>query len=319
MVVSIGIHETRQFRGLRTDTFFGRRRRFALDLIREIEQQGRADLKDAFFESVTDGSGVFKRTYAGRFPAFDRELLALMERSQFSRPLNILDTAISDGSTSVEFFEEVESQVTSEFRFMATDRDSNFVVLKSKSAPEKRVIMSPLGEIVQVVWPPFVFSAAKKDKFILFPINVLVWPLARSYARSLIDDSKNGSREIDIEEIDFRCKSFRDLEKRDSRMQFERWDITTPWTGDKMHCVRAMNILNPSYFSDQQLTCIIKNLMDCLIDGGLLAIGSNEGPEFDVDGAIYRKEGRELVKLLSSGKGPRCHKALQSVLLERSL
>ena len=193
---------------------------------------------------------------------------------------------------------------------------SNFLVLKSKSAPEKRVIMSPLGEIVQVVWPPFVFSAASKERSILFPINVLVWPFAMSYARSLIENSKNGSPEIIIEEIEFRCKSFRDLEKRDSRMKFGQWDITTSWTGDKMHCVRAMNILNPGYFSAQQLTIIIKNLMDCLIDGGLLAIGSNEGPESDVDGAIYRKEGRELVKLLSSGKGPRCNKALQTDLLE---
>ena len=103
--------------------FFGRRRRFALDLLAEIERTGDSRIKRAFIESITDGAGVYKRTYSGRLLAVDQHILACMSELQFSHPLRFLDVAVSDGSTSVEFFNGIAAHLAADFHFIATDRE----------------------------------------------------------------------------------------------------------------------------------------------------------------------------------------------------
>ncbi|MGO9868410.1 MAG: hypothetical protein ACLPJY_12120 [Rhodomicrobium sp.] len=314
MVVSIGIYRPEQFRRLRTDTFFGRRRKFALDLMADVDRLGSNSIKEAFIESITDGAGVYKRTYSGRFPAFDRQILACMASGHFPRPLRILDVAVSDGSTSVEFFNEIAAQITADFQFIATDRDAGFLILNRKASPDRRVIVSATGEIVQMVWPPFVFSGGKRDNATIFLINTMIWPYALRCAQRLVSQWKEKAPELEVRELVFACKPFRDLLAADSRLAFKAWNIATDWPGDPVHCIRAMNILNPSYFSKDQFNSIIRNLMANLVEGGLLAIGSNEGPESEVDGAIYRLEGGRLAELISSGAGARCRYAIKSLL-----
>ena len=314
MVISIGVHKPEQFQGVRPDTFFGRRRGFALDLLAEIERTGDSRIKRAFIESITDGAGVYKRTYSGRFLAFDQHILDCMSELQFSQPLRFLDAAVSDGSTSVEFFNGIAAHLAADFHFIATDRDSGFLVLNRNGSLDRRVIISAEGEIVQVVWPPFVFSGKRKDKLLLFPINRIGHPFAMQYARNLLKGWKENEPDLEARELVFACKAFRELLAEDSRMEFKAWDIATPWTGERVHCVRAMNILNPSYFSGRQLRSIVENLTASLIDGGLLAIGSNNGPGSQVDGAIYRIDGSRLLELKSSGAGVRCRQAIQSML-----
>jgi len=75
-----------------------------------------------------------------------------------------------------------------------------------------------------------------------------------------------------------------------------------------------MNILNPGYFSADEFGVIVGNFMAALAEGGILAIGSNEGPQSEVDGAIYRKVGGHLIEIVSSGAGPRCAAAIRPLV-----
>jgi hypothetical protein len=314
MVLSIGIYRPEQLRKLRINTLYGRRRKFALDLLEEIEQLGNNKVRGAFLETLADGAGVFKRTYSGRFPAFDMQLLDFMAKLQFPLPLRILDVAISDGSTSVDFFNGIAAHVTKEFTFIGTDRDISYLVVNEKKSPRERVIITRRADILQVIRPPFVFNGAHLERFLLFPINRMVRPYAMRYAKRLVERWKHNDPALEQRELIFACKPFRDLLAKDSRLKFTAWDITTPWTGEKAHCVRAMNILNPSYFSNERLAAIVRNLMESTVEGGLIAIGSNEGPESEVDGAIYSVEGGRLIELISTGAGARCRPAIEQLL-----
>jgi hypothetical protein len=71
-LLSVGIYDPAQLRGLRLDTEYGRNRRFALDLMAEIERFGNARIRQAYIENIAGGAGVYKRTYSGRFPSFDK-------------------------------------------------------------------------------------------------------------------------------------------------------------------------------------------------------------------------------------------------------
>ncbi len=317
MPVLIGVHRADQLKSLRVNSIYGRRRKFSLDLFTEIEQRGDKKIKGAFWESIVDGTGVFKRTYSGRFPQFDNQILGFIKEANFETPLRILDVAVSDGSTSVEFFNGITDNIASSFEFTATDRDTGFLVLSSKERPDRRVIVSQNGEIVQVVWPPFVFNSARRDNRLSFPINWVIWPVALRYARELVAQWQKNDSRLTATSLIFASQGFRDLLAKDNRLAFKAWDITTSWTGGKVHCVRAMNILNKGYFSPEKLELAVRNLTANLIDGGILAAGSNEGPGSGVDGAIYRMQGGRLKELYSSGNGPRYRPAIEPLLAPR--
>lgn len=204
--------------------------------------------------------------------------------------------------------------VTADFHFIASDRDGVFFVLNRRKSPNRRVIVSAQGEIVQAVYPPFVFSGGKPEKLFLFPVNRAARAFAMFSAKKLVQEWQAKDSNLEARSLIFACRPFRDLLAADRRLEFMAWDITTPWAGSRVHCIRAMNILNPSYFSKGQLGAIVRNLMESLVEGGLLAVGSNDGPESEVDGAIYRVEGGRLVELKSSGAGTRCRKAIKSLL-----
>ncbi len=314
MVLSIGIYRPEQLRKLRIDTTFGRRRKFALDLMAEIEQLDDSKVKGAFLETLVDGAGVFKRTYSGRFPAFDIQILDCMAKLKLPHPMRVLDVAISDGSTSVDFFKQVAEHFKGAFTFTGTDRDISYLVISQRKTPQRRVILTRRADILQIIWPPFVFNGAHSDYSRLFAINRIARPYVLRYARQLVERWKRSDPTLVQRELTFACKPFRELLAEDGRLRFAAWDITTPWTGEKAHCVRAMNILNPSYFPMDRLSAIVRNLMESTVEGGLIAIGSNEGPESEVDGAIYRVEAERLIELKSTGAGARCLPAIEPML-----
>ncbi len=64
-----------------------------------------------------------------------------------------------------------------------------------------------------------------------------------------------------------------------------------------------MNLLNRSYFSDDQLATALGRARDSLAEGGWLAVGSNEEAGSAVDGAIYRLRGGRFERRFASGRG----------------
>ncbi len=315
MIISIGVHDQSQLRTFRYSSFLGRRRNIALDLIDDINQEYNESLWRVLLERAVDGKGISKRTYPARFPEFAALILSCLDRS---RPgdWRFLDAAVSDGSTALDFFRQIERGFTERFHFIATDRDGNYKVISEESKNRERVIVSCSGEVVQAVYPPFIFDRVpSRDNLFLFPMNRAMRPFIMRRARKLVERWKSGDAQIRQCELRFLSWSFCKTLNSDRRLSFEHWDVTKPWPGDKVHCLRAMNILNPDYFSREQMRQIILNFKDCLLDCGLLAIGSNGGPGSEVDGAIYKVERGRLRILKQTGNGFRCNDAGKDLVL----
>ncbi len=64
-----------------------------------------------------------------------------------------------------------------------------------------------------------------------------------------------------------------------------------------------MNVLNQSYFSNEDFPKIIQHIYDGLKDNGLFITGSNQEANSTVDGAVYKKNKNGFSLVWTSGKG----------------
>jgi chemotaxis methyl-accepting protein methylase len=315
MVALLGIHSPRQLARFRPDTWLGRRQLIAADLLPEIERTGDPRLRDAYFERFIDHRGAFKRTYANRFEEFDAR--ALSEVPDVPE-LHVLDVAVSDGSTTLSLIDRLERERAGRFRLTATDLDGRYLVLRPRAKSGRRVIVTETGEIVQIVLPPFVFGHRDHEHLRLFPLNRVMRRRADELARVLVSLWRQGNKDVAAEPLVVAHPEFRSRLVQDTRLIFKSWNILVSWPGEKANVVRAMNVMNPGYFSTAEQTLAFANLYAALADGGILAVGSNNGAGSAVDGAIYRRTGQGLVLLAETGAGCRCAAGAKPLLVERA-
>src|SRR5205823_2012033 len=94
------------------------------------------------------------------------------------------------------------------------------------------------------------------------------------------------SNEVRAKKIYLINKKCRELSERGSNFTFEQYNVLQP-INRRFDMVRAMNILNPGYFSEQEIRRILESVYSSLRAGGLFVTGSNEGRDSEVEGGIY--------------------------------
>ena len=104
----------------------------------------------------------------------------------------------------------------------------------------------------------------------------MVRPYALRYGCKLAREWEENDPRLEVRELILACIPFRNLLAKDHRVSFSAWDITKPWSGHRMHCIRAMNILNPGYFSADEFGVIVGNFMAALAEGGLRVLLKEE-------------------------------------------
>lgn len=313
MLFLTGLHDAGQLGGFDPTSWTGRRRRIAIDLIDDIDRLGDQRAREALFERIVDARGAFKRTYRDRFAAFDALVIDCWQRAGSSTSnVRVLDAAVSDGSTSMALIEAVDRMAAGRFSFTATDLDGRYLKVWDEAAPQRRVIVSEAGEVVQIVLPPFLFTL--RESRYLFPINRLMRPSAQRFAAQLLARWRAGEAGVSSREVLLFAPDFRRRVETDERVSFRAWDILKPWSGDKATCVRAMNVLNPGYFDAAQMRRVVANLFEAVENGGLLAMGSNDDAGTEVDGIVCRRAGAHLDILACSGRGFRAPDALAPLL-----
>ncbi len=72
---------------------------------------------------------------------------------------------------------------------------------------------------------------------------------------------------------------------------------------EKFDLVRAMNVINPSYFNRTDVAKIAKNLKESLKENGLLVIGSNKEANSPVNGNILQKRQGNLYSIKQFNQG----------------
>jgi chemotaxis methyl-accepting protein methylase len=316
VLAQFGIHDVRQLQTFRPQSPADQHKQIAIDLIAEIERRSDGAIKDAFFERLVDSRGAFKRTYANRFADFDRLLIETWRAHALAeRPVRILDAAVSDGSTTLSLIDAFAAATDMQYRVQATDLDGRYWVLSDAHRSKRsRVIVTDGGEILQIIVPPFVLGHPRLDRRFRFPANKLVRLWGRRLAQRLIDAWRKGSPDVSVQPLVVANPEFRRRLETDSRVAFNSWNILEPWKGEQHHVVRAMNVLNPTYFTVAEQGTVLRGLPHATVDGGLVALGSNENQNTPVDGGIWQRRGERLRQLASSGKGFRCMDALKPLL-----
>jgi hypothetical protein len=306
-MLKTGVYRRDQLSLARLGTFFGRRRFIAVTLYPEVAAEAgpeREALLGQILRRFPGAAGTYKRTQRHRFEAFDADLAALVaDRRPGDRPYAIHDLAVSDGGTALDFLERLDAIDGLDLHYVASDLAPDVTAIRADSARLTAVVDPETQRPLQLVWPPFVFNVTKPESAMLYPINrLLLGLLLRTAVPSLRRRSRDGDATVIGTRIRLLAPDVLDRLDRDPRFTFERHDVLEPLDGP-LDLVRAMNILNPSYFDDRQLRLAVGHVHAALRPGGLFATGSNQDAGSTVDGGVYERTATGFRLLTTSGLG----------------
>ena len=287
-------------------TLFGDDKDISITLYDKIQGLDNADnLAEKILLLFKDDRGVYKRTYAKRFEEFDLKLLEyfknyLKPKFDLNNNLVIFDVGVSDARTSLDLFEKLTVKFKN-IKYIASDYN-NLVYIINKN--QTNITVDPNGKILEILWPPFVFNKIRLNRFLfLYPLNhIIKFFVYILIALPLVKAYKNGK--LSGKKLVLFDPYALDKALGDPRFVLKQHNLLQPFNeAQPANFIRAMNVLNPSYFSGHQLKIIIKNLYFGLKEDGLLVVGSNQDADSLVDGAIYKKTNYGFKLLEKFGKG----------------
>ncbi|MDR0406935.1 MAG: hypothetical protein LBH38_02530 [Holosporales bacterium] len=300
-MLKTGITSVSELREKGFNSRWGRSKSVSISLYPEILNEPDADrLAERILLHFMDDRGAFKRTYTARFDDFDKTVCAFLKgNSPAQKSLIVQDVGVSDGRTACDFFEELDSSL-SVISFFASDYNSCLDVIESSFT---RLTLRA-SRLLEVVWGPFVFYLAGKGEHEFrkrYPLSVLIrWYALHFPAKRLLRDYHAGkirSREILL----FSPRALR-LASKDKRFFLEEHNILEPLKRQS-HVVRAMNLLNPSYFTREEFSQVLRNIHIALYEDGFLITGSNQDAGTSVQGGIYCKTSSGFKEIRRFGNG----------------
>ena len=148
------------------------------------------------------------------------------------------------------------------------------------------------------MWPPFVFNTSKAESVLFYPLNHLLrWGLSHTTVQRLLRSPDAERRSIEL--VHPGCTQ---LSASEPRFELVRHDIEQP-AQHVFDIVRAMNILNPSYFEPASMQRIVGLICESIAPGGLLVTGSNLEPGSPVAGSVFLKKSSGMHEQWSTGQG----------------
>jgi hypothetical protein len=252
-----------------------------------LPAEQRRELELRFFGSIRLRNGTFKTTYARRLDDVNALIQQLLPPE---RPLIVMDVAASSGISTLEWAESLRL-VGVQHRMIAGDSSVNAFLVDAGAG--LRVLVDATGYPLQfdvfgraVTNPP-----RRRDRVALFPLLLF---LRRAAARARRDASATGTP---LALVSPTLLDAADVEVVDDDIL----EAAAPF--ERVHILRAANILNRGYFDDATLTRMARNLRERILPGGLLVVVRTEKDGRN-DGTVFRREdsGR-FVALARIGKG----------------
>lgn len=306
-MLKTGIYRRDQLGVAALNGWFGRRRFVAVTLYEEIaasEDPDRERLLEHMLARFPAANGTYKRTQSHRFEEFDaRVAQELLRRFNPSLGFAIHDLGASDGRTAVDFFHRLASLEHVELRFVASDASPDVTAVTSPRISLVVVVDPETATPLQVISPPFVFNVVKRESALFYPVNRLIlFALLRTRVRTQLARFTANDPALRSTRIRLLSPECLRLLASDPRFAFVRYNVLEP-TNNRFNLVRAMNVLNRSYFSEADLRLATANVHESLIPGGIFVTGSNEDAGSPVDGAIYERTATGFRQLWVSGAG----------------
>jgi SAM-dependent methyltransferase len=312
----LGIFKKEQLKPENRSGFINKRKFIALDLYNCLDGLPQAEIdniQEAMLRGFCLRNGVSKHTHSRRFDEFDRLSFAAIDAHFPAGPnLRVHDIAVSDGRTCSGLYNHLNDRYGEGLDFLASDPARYLYILK-RAHSANRLIIDDRQQVLQIITPPFVFLVVRPESLKLYPLNHLLRHLVTAlYARPLLKAHNARSPGIELAQMDLLCQECRTYIREQRNFRFESYDVLAG-SNELFDIIRAMNILNPSYFSKEQLQRAVKNILQSLREGGLFVTGSNAGAGTVVNGAIYKKTQNGMARIEVSGNGSTVERLGQTI------
>ena len=255
------------------------------------------EAEEEFFTSLKLRNGTYKTTFQRRFPEINHALRKFLESGDIAVD-NVLDIGISSGSNTLELYQELNS-AGHKSRIIGTD-----ILLGARLVrvfPGCFALVDNIGYPLRYdIWKwtlkPWVVSKDYRRGFFILRkgINVFLGYRAKQLMRQT---NSSGVQKVRL--VTSRVLDYADI-------IIEKDDITQYNLAfeDRFEFVRAANVLNMGYFTDQELVSIVGNIRRYLArpKGTLLVTrthedGVNHGSLF----TIYKNKGCEILQRFGGG------------------
>lgn len=276
-----------------------------------VDEPNASELTERILLMFADGRGAYKRTYAKRFEVFDNFVIEYLTPAfPEDECLKVHDAGVSDGRTAIDFFEKI-SQCFPNVKYAASDYDPKVYVLENGKC---KVTLNSFGKVLEITFPPFVFNMIKRDSYKYYPLNHLLRIILHYfYCVPLLNKYKRGL--IKAKEIMLYAPKVLQCMQNNRSFCLEQHNLLTPFK-EQVNIIRAMNVLNVSYFSEVEFKTIIKNIYNGLLDGGYFITGSNQESDSLVHGTVYQKTNGRFQSVCKSGDGSPMQAIIENFALE---
>ena len=249
----------------------------------------------AFFRSIRLKNGTYKTTYSHRLDSLNEIVNAALPPQ---RPLEIMDVAASSGIATLEWMDSLR-EAGIDYRMTAGDLCVRAFLLSFGRS--LNVLVDKTGYPLQfdifgraIPYPP------RRRLAVLFPplfvvVHTFRWflPTLFSFAfkRSAVENGDASPRRLGIECRPAALVSPR-LSQRTSLTILDDDILAAGAFENRFHVIRAANVLNRTYFSEETLGLMVANLSARLRPSGTLIVsrthddGSNHGTVFRLNEAV---------------------------------
>jgi hypothetical protein len=248
-------------------------------------------------------NGIFRTTFADRFRDLDQIAMRWIAKSYGAdTALHVQDRAASHALTSYEWAVKLLEQYP-EATFEASDK--MFWLVRLSINGGGTYVIEPGGELLQYIRPPFVVSLQRREPW-RFLVNRAIAARARrrfqrlSLPRDWMETAAGTGYQVGrIPFVHPRALRF-SRENPSFRLQVRSVFERTP---DCCHVLRTMNIFNPAYFSQEQLSDGILAAFHSLKTGGIWIVGRTLEKDFSNHASFLQKQRSGWRVLERLGKG----------------
>ena len=244
------------------------------------------ELESQFFSRIKLQNGTLKKTLAHRLDDMNQLMLPYICQTT-ERPVKIMDVAVSSGISTVEWYEHLRANGV-DCQFAATD-STIFAGLLSLTGHFAALVDAESRIIHLDLFGRGTTPEAEGWKGVVIAFFKQVFRFAM----------RVGLKRKEVLLLSSRLYQYK------NRIQIYEDDLTVSNKiefRNAFHVLRAANILNRLYHTDDVLLRMTRNLVDRLMDGGLLIICRTEQNGRN-HAAIFRRSGRELLPLVRTGDG----------------
>lgn len=271
---------------------------------------------DEFAEAILlrfkDGRAAFKATYRNRFGDFDQRTCELIKAHLECGACVVHDMGVSDARTAVDFYRTIQRHGV-DADYYASDLGNQLLVVRDGC---RLLVLDGDGKPLELVWPPFVLRLIQRESYRFNFLKQAAWVWANYVLVPRMLALHAAGRFQTMYSITLVCEAARRLAEQDTRFHLLKHNILDKWPlPAAAHVIRAMNILNPSYFSTKELQTAIARIGESLQEGGLFITGSNQEAQTLVHGGVYQKTANAFKRLWTSGDGSPFHAEITRTVL----